>query len=128
MEPARVRGIYYGAMPRWCYGRAMFGWVLYALVWLIIAAGLALPLYPGEGPMSTVAASADAVQLAAASVTFGCNDCPAPDGGRAECRDDCACDQALPAAAPLESPVGVTVAVTVRSHPSARLPVKLPAI
>ena len=110
----------------------MFGRVLFAFVWLIIAAGLALPLYPSEVPTSALAVSDDPVQLAAASAAFGCNDCPAADRGRAECRSDCACDKALPAAAaPLDLPGSATVAVTARSHPSelpAKLPAKLPAI
>jgi hypothetical protein len=107
----------------------MFGRVLFAFVWLIIAAGVALPLYPSEAPLSTVAVSADPVQLTADSAAFGCEDCRTAGGGRAECRSDCACDEALPAAAPAEHPVSVVIVV--RSHaaePAARLPIKLPAI
>jgi hypothetical protein len=122
----------YGAAPQRCYGRVMFGRVLFALVWLIIAAGVALPLYPRDLPTSTVAVTTDPVQLAAGTDAFGRVDCPAPDGGRADCRSDCRCGEAQPAVfVPLEEPIGVTIAVTVRpqaSEPPARLPAKLPAI
>jgi hypothetical protein len=110
----------------------MFGRLLFALVWLLIAAGVALPLYPR--PTSTVAVTSDPVQLAAGSEAFGCEDCPVPDAGRADCRADCPCGAALPAVfVPLEEPVSVTIAVTVRSLPSRLpepqpLPPKLPAI
>jgi hypothetical protein len=110
----------------------MFGRALFALVWLIIAAGVALPLYSRDVPRSTVAAATDPVQLAAGIDAFGCDDCPVPDGGRADCRSDCRCDGAQAAVfVPLGEPVGLTVAVVVRpqaSEPPARLPAKLPAI
>jgi hypothetical protein len=106
----------------------MFGRVLFALVWLIIAAGVALPLYPRDLPTSTVAVTTDLVQLVAGTDAFGCEDCPVPDGGGADCR----CGEAQPAVfVPLEEPAGLTVAVTVRPQASespARLPAKLPAI
>jgi hypothetical protein len=112
----------------------MFGRVLFALVWLIIAAGVALPLYPRDLPTSTVAVTTDQVQLAAGTDAFGCEDCPVPDGGRADCRADCRCGEAQPAVfVPLEEPVGLTIAVTDQSLPSRLpepqpLPPKLPAI
>jgi hypothetical protein len=106
----------------------MFGRALFALVWLIIAAGVALPLYSRDVPGSTVAAATDSVQLAAGIDAFGCDECPVPDGGRADCR----CDGAQAAVfVPLGEPVGLTIAVVVRpqaSEPPARLPAKLPAI
>ena len=112
----------------------MFGRVLFALVWLIIAAGVALPLYPRDVPTSTVAVATDPVQLVAGTDVFGCEDCPISDAGRADCRSDCPCGETLPAVfVPLEEPVGLTIAVTVRSLPSRLpepqpLPPKLPAI
>jgi hypothetical protein len=106
----------------------MVGRALFALVWLIIAAGVALPLYSRDVPRSTVAAAADPVQLAAGTDAFGCEDCPVPDGGRADCR----CDETQAAVfVPLGEPVGLTITVVVRpqaSGPPARLPAKLPAI
>jgi hypothetical protein len=112
----------------------MFGRVLFALVWLIIAAGVALPLYPRDVPTSRVAVTADPVQLVAGTAAFGCEDCPVADAGRADCRADCPCGEALPAAfVPLEEPVSRTIAVTEQSLPSRLpgpqpLPPRLPAI
>jgi hypothetical protein len=103
----------------------MFGRVLFAFVWLIIAAGVALPLYPGDVVTAVVTAASDPVQPVAASA-FGCEDCPVADGA-AECPSDCPCDQVLPAVfVPLEEGVGVTFAASGRSP--AKLPAKLPAI
>ena len=110
----------------------MFGRVLFALVWLIIAAGVALPLYPRDVPTSAVAVTTDPVQLVAGTDVFGCDDCPVAEAGRAECRPDCPCGEALHAVfVPLEEPVSLTIVVSV--HPSAserpdKLPAKLPAI
>ena len=104
----------------------MLGRVLFAFVWLIIAAGLVLPLYPRDLVTAVVTAASDPVQPAAASDAFGCEDCPVADGD-ADCRSDCPCDQVLPAVfVPLEEAVGVTLATSVR--PPAKLPAKLPAI
>ena len=112
----------------------MFARVLFAFVWLIIAAGVALPLYPRDAPTSSVAVAAGPVQLVAGADAFGCEDCPVADTGRADCWSDCPCGEALPAVfVPLEEPVSLTIAVTERSLPS-RLPgpqplrPKLPAI
>jgi hypothetical protein len=103
----------------------MFGRVLFAFVWLIIAAGVALPLYPGDVVTAVVTAASDPVQPVAASA-FGCEDCPVA-GGAAECPSDCPCDQVVPAVfVPLEEGVGVTFAASGRSP--AKLPAKLPAI
>ena len=99
----------------------MLGRVLFAFVWLIIAAGVALPLYPGDMVTSVVSAASDSVQPAAASGAFGCEDCPVPDAG-VDCRSNCPCDNVLPAVfVPLEQGTDVTFAV------SGRLPSKLPA-
>ena len=112
----------------------MFGRVLFALVWLIIAAGVALPLYPRDAPTSTVAGTTDPVQLVAGTDVFGCEDCPVADAGRADCRSGCPCGETLPAVfEPLEEPVSLTIAVTEQSLPSRLpgpqpLPPKLPAI
>jgi hypothetical protein len=99
----------------------MLGRVLFTFVWLIIAAGLVLPLYPGEEAISVVTAASDPVRQVAASEAFGCEDCPVADD-RADCSADCPCDPLVPAVfVPLEDGVGMTLAG------SARLPVKLPA-
>ena len=104
----------------------MLGRVLFTFVWLIIAAGLVLPLYPGDEVMSVVAAASDPVQPVAASDAFGCEDCPVADDD-AECRSDCPCDHLVPAVfVPLEEGVGVTLAASLR--PATKLPAKLPAI
>ena len=112
----------------------MSGRILFALVWLIIAAGVALPLYPRDIPTSTVAATTDPVQLMSGTDAIWCEDCPVDDSGRAECGSDCPCGETLPAVfVPLEQPVGQTIAVTGQSLPSRLpgpqpLPPKLPAI
>jgi hypothetical protein len=99
----------------------MLGRVLFTFVWLIIAAGLVLPLYPGDEVISVVTAASDPIRPVAASEAFGCEDCPVADD-RADCRADCPCDPLVPAVfVPLEDGVGMTLAG------SARLPVKLPA-
>ena len=104
----------------------MLGRVLFAFVWLIIAAGVALPLYPGDVVMAVVTAARDPVQPAAASGAFGCADCPVAEDS-AGCPSDCPCDQVLPAVfVPLEQGMGVTLSVSGRSR--AKLPAKLPAI
>ena len=56
----------------------MLGRVLFTFVWLIIAAGLVLPLYPGDEMISVVTAASDPIQPVAASDAFGCEDCPSP--------------------------------------------------
>jgi hypothetical protein len=117
-----------------CYDTAMMERFLFALVLLIIAVGVALPLYPRDVPTSMAAAATEPVQLVAGTDVFGCQDCPVPDAGRADCRAGCPCGEAVPAVfVPLEHPVSVTVAVIVRHLPSRLpepqpLPPKLPAI
>ena len=104
----------------------MSGRVLFAFVWLIIAAGVALPLYPGDVVTAVVTAASNPVQPAAASDAFGCEDRPVPEDG-ADCPSGCSCDQLVPAVfVPLEEGVGVTFAASGRSP--AKLPAKLPAI
>lgn len=108
----------------------MTGRVLFALVWLIIAAGVALPLYPRDIP-ELVAAAADPVQLVAGTDAFGCEDCVVPDAGPARCKSDCGCGEAVPALfVPLERPVRLIIGVTVRHDPAGRpvAPQLLPAI
>jgi hypothetical protein len=98
----------------------MTGRVLFALVWAIIAAGIALPLYPRDIPESMVAAAADPVQLVAGTDAFGCEDCVVPDAGEARCKSDCTCGDAVPAVfVPLEQRFTLTI-VTVRHEPSVR--------
>jgi hypothetical protein len=104
----------------------MLGRVLFAFVWLIIAAGVALPLYPGDVVTAVVPAASSPVQPVAASQTFGCEDFPVAESG-AGCPTDCACDQVLPAVfVPLEEAMGVTLGVSGRTP--AKLPAKLPAV
>jgi hypothetical protein len=109
----------------------MTGRVLFALVWLIIAAGVALPLYPRDIPESMVAAAADPVQLVAGTDTFGCEDCAIPDAGQARCKSG----KAVPAVfVPLKHQVGLTIGVILPTGPSSApgapqlLSSRLPAI
>jgi hypothetical protein len=105
----------------------MSGRVLFAFVWLIIAAGVALPLYPGDVVTAVATAASDPVQPVAASGAFGCEDCPIAEDGAAECPSDCPCDQVVPAVfVPLEEGVDVTFAAS--GQPPGKLPAKLPAI
>lgn len=63
----------------------MLGRVLFAVVWLVIAAGLAVPLYPSDVGAGRSAAR-DPVLLAADSVTAACENCPiADDGSQSHC-------------------------------------------
>jgi hypothetical protein len=106
----------------------MTGRVLFAFVWMIIAAGVALPLYPQDIPESMGAAAADPVQLVAGTDAFGCEDCVVPDAGPARCKS-----AAVPAVfVPLEHRAGLIIGVTRSDEPSARPPQllssKLPAI
>jgi hypothetical protein len=100
--------------------------VLFAFVCLIIAAGVALPLYPGDAVTAVVPAASSPVQPVAASQAFGCEDYPVAETGAA-CPADCPCDHLLPAVfVPLEEEMGVTLGVSGRTP--AKLPAKLPAI
>ena len=73
----------------------MFGRALFSLVCLIIAAGMLLPVYPGdvETPGS---ASADPAHLIADLVASDCWDCAPADAKVVRCRVDCVCDRSLP--------------------------------
>jgi len=57
----------------------MLGRTLFALVWLIIAAGLLLPLYPSEVSMPASASGEVAAALADV-MDAGCGPCPAAGG------------------------------------------------
>jgi hypothetical protein len=97
----------------------MTGRILFALVWVMIAAGVALPLFPRDIPTSTVAVTTAPMQLAAGTDAFGCEDCPVDDTGRSHCPSDCPCGPAQPALfVPLEQQVSLTLRVTVRLEPA----------
>jgi hypothetical protein len=111
----------------------MLGRVLFALVWVVIAAGLVLPLYPSgvEAPMS---AAADPVLLAADAATAACEDCPIADDGSAD-QSDGPCAHLLPAIlVAVGDSSGLSVILVIRSQPSGlpferqAVPPKLPAI
>ena len=108
----------------------MVGRVLFALVWLIIAVGLALPLYPPDVAKPDPPAAGSAL-LAANTTTPGCQN---HDDG-ADCHSTCPCGPALATAATAAEPcVSLTVLLVVRPLPSGPLftpqppPPKLPAI
>jgi hypothetical protein len=62
----------------------MLGRALFALVWLIIAAGLLLPLYPSE--LSAPGPAGGGVAAVLADVMeAGCGPCPADVAGSAAC-------------------------------------------
>jgi hypothetical protein len=111
----------------------MLGRVLFALVWVVIAAGLALPLYPSgvEAPMSAVA---DPVLLPADAAMAGREDCPIAHDGSAD-RSDGPCAHLVPAiVVTVGDSSGLSVILVIRSQPSElpferqALPPKLPAI
>jgi len=62
----------------------MIGRALFALVWLIIAAGLLLPLYPADvsAPGSSVG---EVAALLADTIDAGCGPCPAAAAGGEAC-------------------------------------------
>lgn len=107
----------------------MLGRVLFALVWVIIAAGVSLPLYPPDVATPGTPAAASAL-LVADTMTFGCE--AAED---ADCRSTCPCGQALASASVTpDACVRLTVYLVVRPPPSGPPftpqppPPKLPAI
>src|SRR5690606_10436156 len=106
----------------------MLGRLLFAFVWLIIAAGLVLPLYPHPHDAATSAvAAADPVRLVASTDPAGCTDCALADRA-IDCAADCPCDRVVPAAfVPLDEGASVTCAVSVRPR-AGHVPAKLPAI
>jgi hypothetical protein len=109
----------------------MSGRALFTLVWLIVAAGLLLPLYPQGGQTPGTTAAPDAMALVAAPDAFGGPDDPI--GIR--CRTGCRCDGLLAAVfGSVDDPFGPSVTLTVWFGP-AYLPsgpqpllLKLPAI
>lgn len=110
----------------------MLGRVLFALVWLVIAAGLLLPLYPSDvaAPRS---AAVDPVLPATGSRTAACEDCPVTDAGSTDCESDCRCGRLRPAAlVAVEDLSGVRVILLIQAPagaPSEEQPLpKLPAI
>lgn len=113
----------------------MLGRVLFAFVWLIIAAGLVLPLYPRDVLTSVVTAANDPVQPVVGSDLFGCEDCVVADDGTLDCPSDCPCGQVLPTATgSVEDAFSPTVFIVVHPEPPGLpfgpqpLPPKLPAI
>jgi hypothetical protein len=110
----------------------MLGRALFALVWLVIAAGLALPLYPSDlgAPGSS---AVDHVLLAADSVTAACESEPIPDNGSVDCQPGCPCGHVLLATF-VAIDDDLSVVLVIRSQPSDlpferhALPPKLPAI
>ena len=112
----------------------MLGRVLFALVWLVIAAGVVFPLYPSDVTEPRRAA-ADAMLPAVGATTAACEDCPVMDAGRAECQPDCRCGDLLPAAfVAVEDSFGVSVVLLIQppsaTPPAERQPLlpRLPAI
>jgi len=96
----------------------MLGRVLFALVWLIIAAGLALPLYPThvETPSPAVA---DSELRAADAMASRCQECPVADEGDVNCQPDCPCGHVLSAAfVSLDGSFGLSVVLIIRPLPS----------
>jgi hypothetical protein len=72
----------------------MLGRALFVFVWLIIAAGLALPMYP---PAVETASSPSAASTLQAAGSSGCEDCPIPGEAPAGCKSDCSCGRLLSA-------------------------------
>jgi hypothetical protein len=111
----------------------MLGRVLFALVWLVIAAGFLLPLYPSDvaAPRS---AAVDPVPSATGSRTAACEDCPVTDAGSADCEVDCRCGHLLPAAlVAVDDSFGLSIILLIQRPPagpsSERQPLpRLPAI
>jgi hypothetical protein len=77
------------------YGVGMLGRALFTLVWLIIAAGLMLPMYPVD---VEPAPASDPMLHAAGFAVPGCQDCPDPGKGGADCEPACSCARVLPTA------------------------------
>jgi hypothetical protein len=112
----------------------MFGRALFALVWLIIAAGVLLPIYPREAETPSFVA-ADRAMLTTDLAVAECRDCPVAQGDRGDCRFECPCDRVQPAAfVPGEDAFRPSVVLVIRPLPSGRsaeillFPPTLPAI
>jgi hypothetical protein len=110
----------------------MLGRALFVFVWLIIAAGLALPMYP---PVVETAGSSSPASILHAADSSWCRDCPLADDGPASCPPDCSCGHLLPAVyLSVEDSSTLRIRVIVRPSPVGPpsevqpLPPKLPAI
>jgi hypothetical protein len=111
----------------------MLGRALFALVWLIIAAGLLLPLYPADEEAAGLIA-AGGVQPAAGIVAASCEGCE-PAASVDDCGTSCPCQHPLPAASAAPGAcLSSTVYLVVQPLPPGRSgeprphPPKLPAI
>ena len=112
----------------------MLGRLLFAVVWLMVAAGLLLPLLPSDqaGPAFVGAGGIEQVADAMAS---DCRHCAPADADGDSCGTFCPCHHLLPAvsAAPGLCPT-LRVYLVVQPQPAGRLheprplPPKLPAI
>jgi hypothetical protein len=116
------------------YVVVMLGRVLFAVVWLIIAAGLVLPLYPSDRAAPGLAVAGGTLMVADTAAP-GCEDCAAADLAAAGCRGSCACWQVLPAASAARvACLSLTVYLITRPLPAGQasgpqpLPPKPPAI
>jgi hypothetical protein len=111
----------------------MLGRLLFAVVWLIVAAGLLLPLLPSDEAGPAVAVAGGIEQ--AGAMASDCRHCAPADADGDGCGTFCPCHHLLPAAtaAPGLCPT-LTVHLLVQPQPAGRLheprplPPKLPAI
>jgi hypothetical protein len=102
----------------------MLGRALFVFVWLIIAAGLALPIYPPAVETASPPSTASTLQAADWS---GCEDCPVPGEAPAGCKSDCSCGRLLSAAfVTFEDSFSLSGILVI--YPPSVLPPKLPAI
>ena len=110
----------------------MLGRALFALVWLIIAAGLLLPLYPADEEAAGLIA-AGGVEPVAGIVAASCEGC-GPAESVDDCGTSCPCQHPLPAASAAPACLAATVYLVVQPLPAGRphepwpQPPKLPAI
>jgi hypothetical protein len=102
----------------------MLGRALFVFVWLIIAAGLALPMYPPAVETASSPSTASTLQAAGSS---GCEDCPIAGEAPANCRADCPCGHLL-AAAFVSFEGSFSLSGILIIYPPLALPPKLPAI
>ena len=101
----------------------MLGRALFVFVWLIIAAGVLLPMYPPDMETASLPV-ADSVLRATGSAGAACQDCPVADEGAADCRSDCPCTHLLPAAfVSFEDSFSPSVVLFI--HPPSALPSEL---
>ena len=111
----------------------MLGLTLFALVWLIIAAGLLLPLYPADEEAAGLIA-VGGVEPASGVVAASCEGCE-PAASVDGCGKSCPCQHPLPAApAAPGACLSSTVYLVVQHPPAGRpheprpQPPKLPTI